>query len=322
LVGAVLLAVVVVAVALTVRHYVGIARSNRETTESKGEGLIARLRGLGQIISKDESKDGGSAVMSVAKTAGAQEELTGIEGLVLRLSRPTNLANVRVEGLAVGNDSVHVAWYDANAKFAQVSRLDSDRLTVALSRKIDSDGRYVVGGLCHGPSGLWTSVSEEGAVGGTMIIGLDPQSLSIRNQFLVAQRISSVAEIYKGRLLGLAETGAQVIEWDTSGAEQQRHDLASGVRYSDLDVVEGMLVAFGQDAESGVIDIVDPTNLALVARHRCYARGKDGAYLTAAAGDTHSERVYLVGLGGSYPMIQEFDVRDGDWAGYIPRPCG
>lgn len=238
-------------------------------TSSETQGMVANMA---------------SERAQVARPAPAVAQYGHIKGLRLRLNQPISAESEVVRGLTVDDDAVYLATTVPDGGMATLYRLRRDILTVLQERDLSQGAHDLIGGLHLSGDILWVPVAD-GAYsapgrGTSRILALDPQSLETRQGFVVGDQIALVVQAPSGRLIGFNDEGTQAYEWTVNGQEVRRRPLTTGAVYRDAEVVGENMVCAGVDENGGVLDVLDPDSLTLLARHRCVGTSQLDSHLT------------------------------------------
>jgi hypothetical protein len=184
-------------------------------------------------------------------------------------------------------------------------------------REVTQEGRFELGGIHAGKRLLWVPVAGIGR--SSIILGLDLQYLKIEHRFKVDDYIVAVAEGNDGHLYGFNDDSTLIYEWMPDGQELRKAANASGVRYQDMDVVRGSLLCAGVEPASGVIDVIDPVSLTLLARHHCFANGARGQWVTGKGFAYYDGVFYFLPDEGEFPMLMSYMLDSGvRLSDYVP----
>ncbi len=242
---------------------------------------------------------------------------TGIEGLTLRLSQPLMLKASRARGLAANERFLYAATYDPTLQSATIYQLHRASGTVAQVRNIQRDGKFVLGGI-HAGAMLWAPLASGDKDGPTLILGINPQSLEIERSFEAPDYIAAVAQSADGRVYGVNDGSAFFYEWSADGQLLRQVANASGASYQDMEVVLGSLVCAGLDRDGGVLDVIDPRSLSLLARHRCNTRLSDESFVTHKGFAYADELFYFLPEDGDLPKVLVYALDGQVLDRYVP----
>ena len=241
---------------------------------------------------------------------------SGIEGLALQLSQPIMVNVSSVRGLAVTEQFLYISAVDAERHSALLYQIHRDKHTVAQVRDLARKGWYAIGGIHMGDRFLWVPLAE-GEPGesqqASFILAIEPQTLEVRQSIRVLDAIRAIARGTDGYLYGLNSDSTVIYKWDLSGREMRAAPVSTGAHYQDMEIVRGNLVCAGTDANSGVIDVIDPSSLTLLTRHRCHARfhtGRPGGSFVTSQGFGFADGVFYFLLGSKFPTLMSY-VLDG-----------
>jgi hypothetical protein len=238
------------------------------------------------------------------------------EGLQLRLSRPLMFDVPEVGGLAVAGQAYYVSAADATKRSAVIYQVSAS-LTVMQVRALQEGPFWRVGGIHAAQDLIWAPLCHEERTS-SLILGIDARTLEIKRRFAIEAAIAAVAQGTDGNLIGIDYEGQWFYVWAHDGRELRRSPNGSGAVYGDMDVVRGSLVCAGVDAHGGVLDVLDPSSLSLLARHDSTIRTPRGEWLTKGGLASQGEEFLFLPEGGTYPMLHAFQLKGVSLADYIP----
>jgi hypothetical protein len=223
----------------------------------------------------------------------------------------------RIQGLAVTKEFFYVSSFNPQSRAALLFKVDRDTHMISTMREVMQEGRFELGGIHAGKRLLWVPVAGIGR--SSIILGLDLQYLKIEHRFKVDDYIVAVAEGNDGHLYGFNDDSTLIYEWMPDGQELRKAANASGVRYQDMDVVRGSLLCAGVEPASGVIDVIDPVSLTLLARHHCFANGARGQWVTGKGFAYYDGVFYFLPDEGEFPMLMSYMLDSGvRLSDYVP----
>lgn len=252
-------------------------------------------------------------------TATPDPARVGIEGLGLPAMRPLLFDIARVRGLEAVGDSFYVSSYDAEKRIGVLYQVSQESYTIAQVRTYAEDGFYRLGGLHWGEALLWTALSAEEAERGSLIVGIELQQLQIVRRFAVPEAIRAVAQVNDVTLIGANETGDTLYTWTLDGALLRQRADSVDVSYKDMDVIHGSVVCAGKGEDDlGVLDVLDPASLTLLARHPVYARSPAGQVVSGRSMGYDAGRFYFLPDQGEFPMVIAYPLGDTPLEDYVP----
>jgi len=248
--------------------------------------------------------------------------VSGVEGLRLELSQPLMFDVEAARGLAAADGSIYVASVNDAERLGMLIQAKQTTNEIVQTRAIQQNDRYRLGGMAMGAEGLWVPLAGDGADTGSTILLIDPQYLDILRSFEVADRIRAVAETDAGQVVGVNEAGDRFYAWDAQGGELRQVPNLTSTVYQDVAMVRGSLVCAGQTEDGGgfaVLDVIEPTSLTRVARHRCYARSSSGEAWITVGGFDYSEGEFLfLPEGGPRPKLLTYVLDGTTLEYYVP----
>lgn len=242
----------------------------------------------------------------------------GIEGLRLQLSRPLMFDIGTLGGLAADGEYLYVAAWDEGARAAVLYQVERDSYGIAQVRALAEEGTTSVGGIDAGGGLVWVPLARGGGSAGTLILGVDAQTLEVRESREAATDVAAVAAGSDGSVYGVTRDGGRWLEWPPVGGPSREVASAAGVRYTDLAHAAGSLVAAGTDGVSGVVDVIEPLGFTLLARHAC----DGGAWVTSGGLAVVGEAVLLLPEGGPRPSVLSYVPEGGELAAFAPSVGG
>lgn len=242
----------------------------------------------------------------------------GIEGLQLQLSRPLMFDIGALGGLAADDEHLYVAAWDDGAGAAVLYQVYPDSYTISQVRALPEDGATAVGGIDAGAGLVWVPLLRGGGAPTTVVVGIDGGTLEPRERFEVAEGLAALAAGDGGRVYGVSLDGATWFEWLPDGTRVREATSTGWARYADLAGANGSLVAAGTDGASGVLDVIDPLGLTLLARHACVAEGNGSVWVTGGGVEVRDGAVLLLPEGGARPSLLSYVPEGSDMAGFAP----
>lgn len=244
----------------------------------------------------------------------------GIEGLGLPTMRPLLFDIPRVRGLEAVGDVLYVSSYDAEKGIGLLYQVSQESYTIAQVRTYAEDGFYRLGGLHWADGLLWTALSADQSEKGSRLVGIEPQHLEIRRRIAVTDTIRAVALGDGAILVGANEAGDALYAWRLDGTLLRQRADPVDVSYKDMDVIRGSVVCAGKGEgdDRGVLDVLDPTSLTLLARYRVYARSSAGQLVSGRSMGYDAERFYFLPDQGKFPMVIVYPLGEVSLEDYVP----
>jgi len=242
---------------------------------------------------------------------------TGIEGLFLRSVRPILFDVPRVRGLAVGDSFVYITSYDDDKRVGLLYRIDARTLEVREERPLCIDERYRLGGIALGQGRLWTCLSGQDE--SSAVVTVDPVSLDAQVQLLVQDALRAVAVGEDGRIYAVNDDSSRFYVFSPDGHLLEAREHSTGARYTDMAMVRGSLVCAGKTPDKvGVIDVLDPDQLTLLARHLAYARSPQGRLVTSNGFAVSGQLFCFMPDRGQNPMLLVYELEQVSLEDYVP----
>ncbi len=234
-----------------------------------------------------------------------------IEGLMLHLSQPLLFEVSGVRGLAVGPDFFYVATSNPQSQQATLYRVRRDTYQKDGSRNLAIGSMSTLGGIHLGQDLLWVPLSQGAPAPATLILGLDPVTLETKHTIALNGQIMAVAQGMDGLMYGIDAESAAFHVWNLEGKELQKADSRTGLRYTDLEIAKGRILAVavtevetgGNKEMCGVIDVLDPVDFHLLARHLSHARSVHGNQVTRSGFAFADEEFYFLPDEGKMAML-------------------
>jgi hypothetical protein len=287
--------------------------------EGQAKSALASLKEL--LPGKEEQGQAQSAQVASALPTMPIPEGGYIEGLRLKTSRPLMFAVAQPRGLAWNGDHFYISAQDAKSKEGVIYQVRQDRYTIVQMHTYKAEGRRQIGGIDLGTERLWAPLSGEGADATSVILGIDPITLEVKQRFEVADRIAAVVETPDGELVGANADGTLYYRWTREGVERQRTASTQGVVPGDMTPVRDSLVCGGtlQELGSGALDVLDPATLTLLRRHNAGTLSERSAVPTAGGLATHNGEFLLLPQGGENPKIMVYELEGSETLDqYVP----
>ncbi len=238
-----------------------------------------------------------------------------IEGLHLETVRPLVDLEIHVRGLAAREDAFYVTAYDPNTQLAWLHEIDRVSRSVLRSLPLDEPERGEPCGLHAAGDILWTCISTEH---NAQILGIHRGSWSISYRVPLGGSLRVVAQIDKDYLIGMDQLGERIYLWGGDLSLQRTAANSLGAVYSDCQVLRGSLLCTGIDADGAVLDIIDPTSLSLLTRHRATTRTLWGAYVAGNGVAFDGQGFLLVPAGGEFPLLWTYRLDGIALPDYVP----
>ena len=253
-----------------------------------------------------------------------------IEGLVLHVSQPLLFEVSGVRGLAAGPGFFYIATSDSQTHQATLYRARRDTLQKDSSRSLAIGSMATLGGIHLGKEWLWVPLSQGSPAPATLILGLDPTTLETRHTIAVDHQIGAVAQGADGLIYGIdAESGAFYV-WNLEGKELQKADNSTGLKYTDLEIAEGHILAVavtevetgGNKEMCGVVDVLDPVNFGLVNRHLSHARSMHGNQVTRSGFAFMDKEFFFLPDEGKMAMLLTYRLDGTSLEEYTSKAAG
>ncbi len=235
-----------------------------------------------------------------------------IEGLYLETIEPLAEIPLDVRGLAAAEGRLYITAYDAATQTPWLHELDRQAGTPSRSLALPAGGEPC-GLQATGPL-LWTCVnSEDGAI----ILAVDRDAWASAPVTPITDTLRAVAQLADGSLVGVDRAGRRFYHWAVDGTLQDTATNATGALYQDCELIRGSLVCVGEVEGSGVLDVIDPYSLSLLARHQATTRTAWGALVAGNGLAMEDEAFLLVPPGGELPLLWSYRL-DVSLANYVP----
>ena len=317
-----LIALLVVALAMTVRRYLfptlegsdakgTSAQEQSKETESEDAPSLSLRRFMSTASDKP---DAGATQLPSPRPA-----TMGLEGLALKLSAPLMIEVPQITGLAADETSFYVSSYDAEKDAGLVLQISRDSHTISQVRAVSDGPLNRLTALHAGAPYLWAVVARADVGGPSVLLGLDRQSLGVKKRIEVGVALRAVVEGRDGRIYGLGQESDRFYVWSADGEVLGQVAISAGATYTDMDLVRGSLVCAGHDAQGGVLDVLDPESLTLLVRHRCYARIDSGEWVTDGGFAVEDGVFYFLPGQGKFPMLLSYELEGTTLDEYVPR---
>lgn len=238
-----------------------------------------------------------------------------IEGLYLEAVDPLVETWLDIRGLAVVGGALYVTAYDHDAQEAWLHEVDRTAATIVRSLPLPApDGGEPCGLQAAGPL-LWTCVNTgEGA----LIVAVDPAAWAMAPVAPVTDTLRAVAQLADGSLVGVDRQGRRFYRWSLDGTLQKTATNATGAIYGDCALIHESLVCGGEAAGDGVLDVLDPGSLSLLARYRATTRTAWGAPVVGNGVALDGERFLFAPAGGELPLVWSYRLDGVSLAAYVP----
>jgi hypothetical protein len=320
----VLVALLVVALAMTLRRYLLPSPEAPEEVGVVSQSLVEEgepspradpgLRLFGAAMPTPRAQES-----SVSEGAGTPVP-TGIEGLALELSRPLMIEVPRISGLAADAASFYVSSFDPTRGSGLVLQVSRSSHTIRQVRALSEAGRGQLGAMQRGRELAWVPLFRDGVGESGLVVGLDPGTLETRWRIEAGIALRAVAEGADGRLYGLGADSLRFHTWSADGTFLGSASVTTNAEYADMEAVRGSLVCAGHDAQSGVLDVLDAETLSLLVRHRCHARADDGGWVTDGGFAVEGSTFFFLPGQGKFPMLLSYALDGVALEAYIPTP--
>jgi len=243
----------------------------------------------------------------------------GIKGLTLRLNQPLQLDAAQVQGLAATARSFYVSSVDPQQRIAFLYEVRRDTFAIAQVRMLQQGSKCYLGGISLGAELLWAPLRGDEGDDHSLILGIDPRYLEVKQTFEVADRIAAVAQGADGRLYGLNTRGDLFYEWAPDGHEVRRTPNPSGVAYQDMEGVRGSLVCAGVDETGGMVDVLDPSDFSILRRHYVDALSPGGNQVTGKGFAFAEDEFYFLPDDGLNPMLMTYVLEGETLDMFVPH---
>ena len=316
-----LIALLVVALAMTLRRYLFPAADRPDDKATSAQELSVEAEtdtrpalSLRKFLSSASDKAVGEATQQPSPTPSPM----GIDGLTLKLSAPLMIEVPQITGLAADETSFFVSSYDAERDAGLILQVSQDSHTISQLRAV-SDGPLNRPVALHaGASYLWAVLTPPDGGGASVLVGLDQQSLGVKRRIEAGAPLRAAVEGRDGRVYGLGEGSDRFYVWSADGQALGEAAVSTGAAYADMDLIGGSLVCAGHDAEGGVLDVLDPESLTLLARHRCRAQGDGGNWVTDGGFAFEKGIFYFLPGQGKFPMLLSYELEGTTLDEYVP----
>jgi len=323
LVQFVLLVIIVLVLSLAIRQ--ALARAHRQGRQAAATPAMTAIAPQKTV---EGATDGGAAAASI------QGSPTAIQGsadlLTLVSSRPVMMADAYPVGLAASVDTLYLACERTDASGASVVRVSLADYTVNAQADLTHSAERTLGGMALGVGGLWVALRDQSAgatEGAGALLELDPSTLSTLRSIGVPEPLQAVAQAPDGRLFASRCQPGQLLGVSTESADSSsgtvtaRAGSPDGVCYRDLEFVAGYVVGVATLGGVGVLDVLDPDSLMLVARHTLALTSARGRPVAGNAIAWDGAQLYFAPDTEPNPIIMAFRPRGDDLSLLIPaRP--
>jgi hypothetical protein len=238
-----------------------------------------------------------------------------IEGLHLEMVRPLADVEIEVRGLAARSDVLYVTAYDPNTRLAWLHEIDRASRGVLRSLPLDEPGRGEPCGLHLAGDILWTCISTDDAA---QVLGIDRGAWSVSFRVPLHGSLRVVAQIDESCLMGVDRLGNKLYLWGSDLSLQRTATNGSGAVYTDCEVLRGSLLCAGMDNSGAVLDVIDPTSLSLLTRHRATTRTLWGAYVAGNGVAFDGNGFLLAPAGGEFPLVWSYRLDGIALPDYVP----
>lgn len=309
LVGLILLAVVLVAASMALR------RCYLDGAETGEDATIGALSHPGD----DQALVVASARATVAAAAVALENRgdAAPDGLALVSLRPLITDPVVVHGLAASEGTLYATGCDVSEQCGLVYVVDASTLDLRNKVIVPQDGTAVPGGIQVAGDAVWvwsvSVLSEE-----TQVVILDKQTLMERAR-LVLEGAATALTVTSDGVYGSGRAGDWLYRWDAEGKQTLRRTNTTGAVYSDCEMLAGSFVCSGLlEDGSSVLDVMDPDQFSLLARHVSDTRTEAGEPVLAGAWAYLPGHLLFVPAGGDVPIVWTYALDAISLEAFIP----
>ena len=238
-----------------------------------------------------------------------------IEGLHLETVRPLADVEIEVRGLAATDDAFYVTAYDSNTGLAWLHEIDRASRAVLRSLPLDEPERGEPCGLHAAGDILWTCLSTADRA---EVLGIHRGAWEITYRVPLQGSLAVVAQIDEGRLMGMDRAGQRIYIWGGDLGLQRTATHGSGAVYSDCEVIRGSLFCAGMGPDGAVLDVIDPSSLSLLTRHRATTRTLWGVYVASNGLAFDGQGFLLAPAGGELPLVWTYRLDGIALPDYVP----
>jgi hypothetical protein len=238
-----------------------------------------------------------------------------IQGLYLEAVQPLAEAEMDIRGLAAAEGKLYVTVYDAAGQTAWLHELDRSSASTLRSLPLGGQGPGEPCGLQAAGQLLWTCVNSQD---GALILAVDRAAWAAAAWAPVTDTLRAVAQTADGSVVGVDRAGERFYHWGVDGVLQRVAINATGVVYADCELIRGSLVCVGAEQTGGVMDVLDPESLSLLARRQASTRTAWGALVAGNALAYDGEWFLLAPSGGQLPLVWSYRLDGGSLADYVP----
>ncbi len=238
---------------------------------------------------------------------------------VLVSSRPVMLDDCLPAGLALTARDLYLACERTDGQGGYVARASRDDYAVVARQQVASAGADL-GGMADGPDGVWLALRHAAAPGRTDLLQLAPDTLTTISTVTVPAAVVSVAVAGDGAIYTSSCTPSMLVRWSAGGALSATAETPDDACYTDIELLRGKLVGVAVVHGEGVLDVIDPQSLTLLARHTIEIVSARGNPLAANALATDGDVLVFAPDPQTPPTIMTYRPREGGLADFVPEP--
>jgi len=247
-----------------------------------------------------------------------EPDLTAAPGLLaLVSSRPVMLDDCVPAGLALSAQDLYLACDRTTGQGGYVVRAARDDYAVEARRDVAPTGA-AVGGMAWADEGVWLAVSTAGVADHTELLQLRPDTLETLTTVTVSASVLSVAVDDQGLIYTSSCDPGVLRCWSAAGAIVTEAESPDGACYTDIELLRGQLVGVAMVHGQGVLDIIDPSSLTLLARHNLEIVSARGNPLAGNALATDGDVLAFAPDRQPPPTIMAYRLREGRLIDLVP----
>lgn len=238
-----------------------------------------------------------------------------IQGLLLEEVHPLDGIGMQVRGLAAADGALYATAFDPQNRAVWLHQLDGATRALVRSLPLYDQGPGEPCGLQVNEQMLWTCLSTDDSA---LILGIDRGAWSVVSRTPFTGTLSVVAQTDDGSLVGMDRQGQRRYRWGADGTLVHGGANSAGFVYRDCETIRGSLVCVGVDDLGGVMDVLDPIHLTLLARYRAMTRTAWDAWVAGNSLAFDGERFLLVPAGGESPTLWSYRLDGVSLATLVP----
>ncbi|MFO7697429.1 MAG: hypothetical protein R6X16_09765 [Anaerolineae bacterium] len=243
----------------------------------------------------------------------------GLDGLALESLRPLTTEPLTIYGLAASADMLYFAGCDGSGACGQVFALDASTFAPEGQIRVAVDGYPLPGGIQIRGDELWVWQLGGNEADMTLVVVLDRGSLQERVRLTLPGAARSLIVMPDGTLRGTSGDGDWFYRWASDGGAVSRQANTAGATYSDCELLSGSMACAGiLEDGAGVLDVLDPTEFSLLARHMANARTEGGDQVVGGAWAHSLGRFMFVPQRGELPILWTYALDGISLQHYIP----